>query len=152
MVHTSRFYLFYFFGPPSPPTATPKHPGVLSTSIPVVSSSSGYSSLHSPSRPCQDDCMRPVRRLPVSDLPWLGEKSERRLSRRETLSKCCHVKSFLGGKEKVKNFNNTHSVAGTCFDICKTFYPPCTLEVVPEYTAWKIKGLILCKTSFTIVR
>lgn len=64
-------YLIFFFGPPSPPTATPKHSGIFSTSM-VVSSSSGYSSPHSPSRPCQDDCMRPVRRLPVSDLPLVG--------------------------------------------------------------------------------
>lgn len=42
-------------------------PGASSTSFPLMRGSSGPSS-KSQSRPRQDDCMRPVRRLPV--FPW----------------------------------------------------------------------------------
>lgn len=59
-----------------PLATTPKQPGGFSTSIPVGSSSSADSPSHSPSRPCQDDCMRPVRRLPVSDLPCLMSREQ----------------------------------------------------------------------------
>lgn len=63
------------------PQPHPNTPGSLSTWTPRVSSSSGYGSSYSSSRPCQDDCMRPVSRLPVSDLPTLRVNFSREVRR-----------------------------------------------------------------------
>lgn len=57
------------------PRPHPNTPGsFFPPALPEVSSSSGYGSFYSWSTPGQDDCMRPVRRLPVSDLPWWGSR------------------------------------------------------------------------------
>lgn len=86
------------------PQPRPNTPGSFSTCSPGGSSSSGYGCSYSSSGPCQDDCMRPVRRLPVSDLPWWeADRAGGRWGRQ--LSECLLVKSLrfsVGGKVREK--------------------------------------------------
>lgn len=79
-----------------PPKATPNTPGSFSSCSPGPSSSSGYGSSYSSSKPGQDDCMRPVSRLPVSDLPWW--EAERGRGTAVTLR--AWPRSSVGGKVK----------------------------------------------------
>lgn len=120
-------FVFIFLAP----AATPKQPGVFSTSTPVVSSSSADSPSHSPSRPRQDDCMRPVRRLPVSDLPCLESKEREggragvsvegnRCQSAVMLRAGWKVKKMSRNSGDTEQFPDTTSDAGSCLDISRT--------------------------------